>query len=91
MARVTLVLPLVLRDAVGVTTLSLEARTVAGALEEAYARVPALRHHLCDDDGSLKRHVLCFRNEDNTRDLGTLDVPVKDGDRIVIFQAISGG
>ena len=91
MASVTLVLPGMLRDVVGATTLRLRAATLAEALEEAYRREPTLRHHLCGADGSFRPHVLCFHNDENTRDLGTLDVPLRDGDRISIVQAISGG
>ena len=91
MAKVTLELPGVLHDIVGEGTLKLNAKTLAEALEEAYRRMPALRFHLCDDDGTFRRHVLCFHNEENTRDLKSLDVPLRDGDRISILQAISGG
>ena len=91
MANVTLVLPGMLRDVVGATTLRLRAETLASALEEAYRRVPVLRHHLCDEDGAFREHVLCFHNDENTRDLASLDVPLRDGDRISIVQAVSGG
>lgn len=91
MAKVTLQLPGLLRDVAGTTTLQLDAKTLAGALEAAYRAVPALRSHLCLEDGGFRAHVLCFLNEENSRDLKSLAVPLKDGDRISILQAISGG
>ena len=91
MASVTISLPLMLREVAGGTTLRVRARTVSEALEEAYRRVPALRFHLCDNDGAFRGHVLCFHNDVNTRDLESLDVEVRDGDRISILQAVSGG
>ena len=91
MADVTLILPGLLRHVAGATTLRLSAKTLAGALEEAYRLVPALRSHLCEADGGFRPHVLCFHNAENTRDLPSLDVPLRDGDRISIAQAISGG
>ncbi len=90
-ADVTLVLPSMLRDVAGATTLRLRAETLADALEEAYRRVPALRSHLCSDGGRFRPHVLCFHNGKDSRDMPSLSVPLRDGDRISIVQAISGG
>lgn len=87
MARATLVLPRLLQDSVGAVRLQVEGRTLRDALEDAYRRVPALRHHLCDEDGGFRAHVLCF-HEGERRPMNT---PIKDGDEITIFQAISGG
>jgi molybdopterin converting factor small subunit len=80
-----------LREVAGATTLRLRAGTVAEALEEAYRLVPQLRFALCDDDGTFRPHVLCFHNDVNTRDLKSLDVALREGDRISILQAVSGG
>jgi molybdopterin converting factor small subunit len=88
---VTIVLPAMLRDSVGTTRLRVTARTIEEALEEAYRRVPVLRHHLCDEAGEFRTHVLCFHNGKSTRELGRLDVPLSDGDEITIMQAITGG
>lgn len=91
MPRVTVVLPAMLADVLGERALAVEAETVAGALEAAFARIPVLRHHLCDDDGSLKTHVFCSHNGVSTRASGGLGGRVRDGDEIRILQAISGG
>lgn len=89
--EVTLVLPRVLSDVLGVGRMRLRASTLAEALEEAYRRHPALRFHLCEDSGAFREHVLCFHNETSTRELGTLAVRLRDGDEITILQALSGG
>jgi len=68
-----------------------EASTVAEAMEAAYARIPALRHHLCEPSGEFRTHVLCVHNGVSTRQVGGLKGRVKDGDEIQILQAISGG
>ncbi len=91
MAAVTLVLPSVLRDAVGTIEIKLRAATLAEAMEEAYRQLPVLRHHLCDERGRFRGHVLCFVNDLNTRGMKSLDVPLSNGDRISILQAVSGG
>ncbi len=89
---VTVLLPKMLSDVLGESTLRVEGATVAEVLEACYARVPALRHHLCDESGELRTHVLCVLNGVTTRKWGKrLDIAVKDGDEIRIAQAISGG
>ena len=60
-------------------------------MEAAYRRVPALRHHLCEEDGRFRGHVLCFVNDVNARGLKSMELPLAKGDRIAIVQAISGG
>ena len=39
----------------------------------------------------LRQHVLLFYNDESTRWLDTLDVPLRPGDRLEIVQAVSGG
>ncbi len=89
--EVTLVLPSVLAGVLGGGRLRLRAATLREALEEAYRRAPALRSHLCDESGGFRPHVLCFVDDTSTRELGTLDVPLRAGAEITILQAVSGG
>lgn len=88
---VTVILPRMLADVLGEETLRVRASTVAEAMEAAYARLPALRHHLCDESGGFRTHVLCVHNGVATRESGGLRGRTKDGDEIRILQAISGG
>ena len=87
MAQVTLVLPRILQEAVGTTRLQVEGRTLRDALEDAYRRLPALRHHLCEESGRFRAHILCFLGGER-KPLGS---ELEAGDEISIFQAISGG
>ncbi len=92
MALVTLALPRLLAGLVdGVTSMVVEAETLSGALGELVRRYPVLRVHLFDESGKLRRHVLCFHNQENTRWLESLERPVVEGDVITIIQAVSGG
>ena len=88
---VTVVLPRMLADVLGEGTLRVQGSTVAEAMEAAYARIPVLRHHLCDESGGFRTHVLCVHNGVSTRQVGGLKGRTKDGDEIQILQAISGG
>jgi molybdopterin converting factor small subunit len=92
MPRATLELPSLLRSVLGDRgEIAVASDTLQGALEDAYRQVPGLRVHLCDESGRFRPHVLCFHNEVNTRWLDSLQVPLQDGDRILILQAVSGG
>ncbi len=85
---VKITLPRVLHDAVGASSVRVQAASLRQAFEEAYRKIPALRFQLCVDDGTFRAHVLCFLNGEN---MHSLDVPVRDGDEISILQAVSGG
>jgi molybdopterin converting factor small subunit len=92
MARATLELPSLLRAVLnGRDSLPVEGATVNEALEHAYRQLPTLRVHLCDESGKLRRHVLCFHNDINTRWLEGESPRLNDGDCITIMQAVSGG
>ena len=92
MARVMVRLPRLLAGLIeGGTTVSVEAETLSGALNELVRQYPVLKVHLFDESGELRRHVLCFHNEENTRWLESLDRPVAADDVITIIQAVSGG
>jgi len=91
MARATVELPSLLRDVLHKESLNVEGQTLEDALEDAYAQLPGLRVHVCDETGKLRQHVLCFLNDANTRGLEYAKQPITDGDTITILQAVSGG
>jgi hypothetical protein len=90
--RIQITIPGLLRDCVdGRTTFTIDAATIAHALEVLQRDYPLLRVHVWDDLGKLRQHVLIFHNETALRWLPSLDAPLKEGDRLQIVQAISGG
>ena len=91
MARAKVELPSLLRDVLHKYSLDVEGQTLEDALEDAYAQLPGLRVHVCDETGKLRQHVLCFLNDANTRGLEYAKQPIADGDTITILQAVSGG
>lgn len=91
-AAVEVTIPALLADcAGGRCSFTLEAATLAEALERMRQTYPLLRHHLYDESGNLRQHVVTFYNGDNTRWLDSLDLPLQPGDRIEVLQAVSGG
>ena len=61
---------------------------VIGALEEAH---PGMRERLLDDDGSLRKFVNVFVDDDDVRYLDGLDTEVGDGIQVSIIPAVAGG
>jgi molybdopterin synthase sulfur carrier subunit len=75
----------------GVSELSLSAPSVRAALEQIERSHPALYRSVCDETGSLRRHVNLFVNSSHMRDLDGLDTTLVSGDVITILPAVSGG
>ena len=89
---ITIRVPTQLRAACGgASELALSAPTVRGALAEVERCHPALYRCVCDETGSVRRHINVFVNSDHVRDRGGLDVPLAAGDVITILPAVSGG
>lgn len=84
--------PTLLRDCTGGHDhVTIEATTLAEALARLRESYPLLHIHLYDEAEQLRPHVLIFYNQESTRWLDRLDVPLKPGDRLEILQAVSGG
>lgn len=65
--------------------------TVAGALDAYFELHPVVRGYVLDDVGAVRKHVAVFCNDDLISDRTHLTDAVGDGDRIHVFQALSGG
>lgn len=64
---------------------------VREVLEAYFELHPVTRGYVVDDAGSVRKHVAVFHNDDLITDRIGLADRVADGDRIHIFQALSGG
>lgn len=90
--NVTIHVPAVLRDACGGSaSLSLSASTVRALLEELERSHPALYTRVCDETGSVRRHVNVFVNTSHMRDREGLETRLEAGDIVFLLPAISGG
>jgi sulfur-carrier protein len=65
--------------------------TVGEAFEAVFARSPALRSYIVDDQGALRRHVVVFVGGEPVRDRIHLTDAVAPGAEIAVMQALSGG
>lgn len=75
----------------GATELRITASTVREALAVLEERYPALYRSLCDDSGSVRRHINLFVNTQHIRDRQGLDTPLVAGDEVIPLPAVSGG
>jgi molybdopterin converting factor small subunit len=83
-------LPPILEPAVGgVREVVVSGLTVQEALADLCTQNPTLQVRLFDEDGRLRRHVLCVHNGRATRLVEP--EPLADGDGLAILPAISGG
>jgi sulfur-carrier protein len=84
--------PSLLRDCTdGHVTFQLEAPTLQEALYKLLKTYPLLRKHLYTESGQVRKHVLLFYNDQNLAWLDHLEIPLQAGDRLIVFQAVSGG
>lgn len=65
--------------------------TVAELLEEIEHRHPGLKDYLVDERGRLRNHVNIYIGQGLIEDRETLQDRVSNQDKILIFQALSGG
>jgi len=62
--------------------------TLAEVMADLDRRFPGIRFRMVDEQDAIRRHIRVWVNKDEAR---RLDVPVKESDEVIIFQALSGG
>ena len=75
----------------GAAELPISAHTVRAALEDLERTQSALYRNVCDETGTVRRHLNVFVNANNVRDLAGVDTPLSPGDVLTILPAVSGG
>ena len=75
----------------GASKLPTSAMDVRGALLELEHDHPSLYRNVCDETGTVRRHLNIFVNADNARDLDGIDTALASGDVVTILPAVSGG
>jgi len=75
----------------GASELAITAETVRAALEVLERSQATLYRNVCDETGTVRRHLNVFVNADNVRDLDGVDTKLTTGDVVTILPAVSGG
>lgn len=89
---ITISIPAPLREYCGdAPELTLAASSVRAALAELARGYPNLYVNICDETGSVRRHVNLFVNTSHIRDREELDTKLQPGDVLTILPAVSGG
>jgi molybdopterin converting factor small subunit len=89
---ITLHVPGPLREyCAGAAELSISAPTVAAVLKDLERSQSSLYRNICDETGTVRRHLNVFVNSDNVRDLDGVETPLAPGDVVTILPAVSGG
>jgi molybdopterin converting factor small subunit len=72
-----------------------EIQSTAGNLPqlitEMEATFPALRSHLRDESGQVRKFINFYVNEEDIRFLGNDQYAFKDGDEVLVIPSIAGG
>ena len=85
-------IPSPLRAAIGgASELQLAATSVREALQELDRTHPSLHRSVCDETGTVRRHVNLFVNRSHVRDREGLETALVPGDVLTILPAVSGG
>lgn len=89
---VTVRIPTPLRKITGGNDeVSAEGANIAEILESLEGQYEGLKGRICEDDGSLRKFVNIYVNDEDIRFLENLDTAVKEGDELSIVPAIAGG
>lgn len=68
-----------------------EGATVAEIVASLDRRYPGIGDYIIDEQGALRKHVNIFIDDELIHDRKTLSDSLSPGNRVFIFQALSGG
>lgn len=68
-----------------------EGDTLSAALEAAFRAAPGLRSYVLDEQGAVRKHVAVFVNAQLIASRTELGIALKSEDKVLVFQALTGG
>jgi molybdopterin converting factor small subunit len=75
----------------GAKELESKAANLPQLIEEIEVSFPALKQHLRDKDGQVRRFINFYVNDEDIRFLGNEKYSFKDGDEVLVIPSIAGG
>lgn len=89
---VSVLIPTPLRTlTAGQDTVDVQAGTVTTLVEQLEQAYPGMGGRLKGDDGTLRRFINIYVNDEDVRFLQGAETALKDGDQVSIVPAIAGG
>ena len=89
---VSVLVPTPLRNLTqGNDTVEVDASNVTALVDALEAGYPGMGGRLRGDDGTLRRFINIYVNDEDIRFLSGAETPLKDGDQVSIVPAIAGG
>jgi molybdopterin synthase sulfur carrier subunit len=70
---------------------SLSASTVQALIDQVVEQYPAVKFHLLDGEGQLRRHFNIFINGVHIRDLNGMETSLKEDDKVILMASAAGG
>ncbi|MEE9543098.1 MAG: ubiquitin-like small modifier protein 1, partial [Thermodesulfobacteriota bacterium] len=64
---------------------------ISEIIEDLEGNYPGLKERICEDDGTLRRFVNVYLNDEDIRFADNMETALKDGDELSIIPAIAGG
>lgn len=68
-----------------------EGSTVSEVIDDLEKNYPGLKERICEEDGSLRRFVNLYLNDEDIRFMDNLSTGLKENDELSIIPAIAGG
>jgi sulfur-carrier protein len=75
----------------GTKELESKAENLPQLITEMEASFPALKAHLRDSDGKVRRFINFYVNDEDIRFIGNEKYAFKDGDEVLVIPSIAGG
>ncbi len=75
----------------GTREISSSAQNLPELVSELESTFPALKAHLRDSDGKVRRFINFYVNDEDIRFLGEDKYAFKDGDEVLVIPSIAGG
>ena len=70
---------------------SVSASTASELIEKIIEQYPAVKFHLVDAEGNLRKHFNVFVNGTHIRDLNGMDTPLNEEDKVILMASAAGG
>lgn len=75
----------------GLSQVACAGDTVRELVADLERQHPGIKARICDDDGSIRRFVNVFVDDEDIRFLSGIDTPVAEGVSVSIIPAVAGG